>query len=53
MYTVCRDGAVKSKGNKVEEKTQKKTNLIQKEGGERRQEFPTSVLLTIKCVEQM
>ena len=33
----CRDGAVRSKGNKVEMKTQK-TNLIQKESGEERQE---------------
>ena len=34
--------------------TQKKTNLIRKEGGEEGQEeYPTSVLLTIQCVEQM
>ena len=45
--TVCRDGAIKKHGNKVEiNKTQKKANLIQKDGGEERQEgYPTTVPL--------
>ena len=35
-------------------KTRKKTNLIQKDGEqERQEEDPTSDALTIKCVEQM
>ena len=44
----------KKYGNKVEIKTQKKINLTQKDGGEKRQEeYTTSVLINIKCVEQM
>ena len=44
----------RSKRNKVEMKTQKKTDLIQKEDGEERQEeYLTSVLLAIKCMEKV
>ena len=53
----CRDGSGKKKqqhGNEVGIKTQKKPNLIQRDGWEERQkEYPTSVELSIKCVEQM
>ena len=42
-----RDGAEKKHGNEVEITAQKKTNLIQKDGGEEGQEeYPTSVPYT-------
>ena len=41
MWDLSLAGAVRSKGNKVEMKIQKKTNLMQKEDGEeRREEHP-------------
>ena len=43
-------------GNKVEITTQKKTNLVQKDGREERQKITPHVYLfyyTMKCVEQM
>ena len=49
----CRDGAIKSKGNKERMKTQKKTNLIQEGGEEIQEEYATCIPLTIKCVERM
>ena len=49
MYKIhaCRVGAVKSKGNKAEIRTHKKTNLTHEEDGEKRQEeCPTFVPCT-------
>ena len=37
---------LKKHGKKVEIKTQKETNLIQKNGGEKRQDYPTSACST-------
>ena len=42
---------IKTKGNKVDMKTLKKTNLMQKERGEERQEeYPTFVLFVVGYV---